>query len=168
MASRLEWSLSLTQPSRGIQGLRCPGRGQPLTFPLAAISAHRRPAPPQVMGLHLRAVAVGALRSSKWNVGLLLRCSSRHGPHLGMTAEPLGFSRPAWPGEGRTEHGDTAPGPTGYAAGALCGARLLRELVMDREAWHAVIHGVAKSWRSHSKMRPMPAGAPQERSNVPF
>ena len=22
----------------------------------------------------------------------------------------------------------------------------LRELVMDREAWHAVIHGVAKTW----------------------
>ena len=22
----------------------------------------------------------------------------------------------------------------------------LRELVMDREAWHAVIHGVTKSW----------------------
>ena len=22
----------------------------------------------------------------------------------------------------------------------------LRELVMDRKAWHAVIHGVAKSW----------------------
>jgi len=22
----------------------------------------------------------------------------------------------------------------------------LRELVMDREAWHAVIHGVVKSW----------------------
>ena len=22
----------------------------------------------------------------------------------------------------------------------------LRELVMDREAWHAVIHGAAKSW----------------------
>ena len=24
--------------------------------------------------------------------------------------------------------------------------RELREMVMDREAWHAVIHGVAKSW----------------------
>ena len=23
----------------------------------------------------------------------------------------------------------------------------LRELVMDREAWHAVIHGITKSWK---------------------
>ena len=26
----------------------------------------------------------------------------------------------------------------------------LRELVMDREAWHAVIHGVTKSWTGMS------------------
>ena len=29
----------------------------------------------------------------------------------------------------------------------------LREMVMDREAWHAVIHGVAKSWARLSEMK---------------
>ena len=30
---------------------------------------------------------------------------------------------------------------------------VLREMVMDREAWHAVIHGVAKSWARLSEMK---------------
>ena len=35
------------------------------------------------------------------------------------------------------------------------GLRRLRELVMDREAWHAAIHGVAKSWTRQSEFTTM-------------
>ena len=34
----------------------------------------------------------------------------------------------------------------------------LRELVMDREAWHAVIHGVAKSWMQLSDWTELKCG----------
>ena len=32
----------------------------------------------------------------------------------------------------------------------------LRELVMDREAWHAAVHGVAKRWARLSMNHPIP------------
>jgi len=34
----------------------------------------------------------------------------------------------------------------GITNSVVMGLGELRELVMDREAWRAVIHGVAKSW----------------------
>ena len=39
---------------------------------------------------------------------------------------------------------ETAPGARGGGGRGTLPSEL-RELVMDREAWHAVIHGVAKS-----------------------
>ena len=34
----------------------------------------------------------------------------------------------------------------GFTGSIYMNLSILRELVMDREAWHAVVHGIAKSW----------------------
>ena len=48
---------------------------------------------------------------------------------------------------GREEKGTTEDEMAGWITDLMdVSLSELRELVMDREAWHAVIHGVTKSW----------------------
>ena len=60
------------------------------------------------------------------DLGLLLTRCRGQGPHLGMTGESRGFSRLVL-----------------VTSGMSLG--ILWELVMDREAWSAAVHGAAKS-----------------------
>ena len=48
--------------------------------------------------------------------------------------------------EGRVVTGEDMKGLAGITDSMDVNLSELRELVMDREAWRAVIHGVAKSW----------------------
>ena len=43
----------------------------------------------------------------------------------------------------------------------------LRELVMDREAWHAAIHGVAKSWTRLSNFTLRALSMTEQQRNLP-
>ena len=48
--------------------------------------------------------------------------------------------------QGKEKHRNEKGPLQGSAFPAFCTLGMYWELVMDREAWHAAIHGVKKSW----------------------